>query len=402
MVALPAVLATGYSLVVHATVLYVAQANPEIVATPWGNRTSLLVIASASIAAAVACVVVRRRAPLRLCLALHSLAVIALVVVLAAEPIAALLIATTPVLMIALFEPFPTSLAWSGVYSAGVLVACVSTRMTGDTQLSASDALAAIAPATVTALIGVTAAWCIGYRERLVALQEDHRRLDQALDQITRTNQEYQDNLIRVEAESTESERQRITRDIHDVVGYTLTNNIMLMEAATDLARNKPLGVTRLLSLARENAEEGLKRVRETLYGLRRRDDSVPHGIAAIVKLIKTFEAATGITVRASFTNTPVHLAGGTEYAIYHLVQESMTNSFRHGHASAIDVITSIDGEFVQVVIQDNGIGATEVIEGIGLKGMNERIDRIGGTVTYRADEHGFTVIAMIPRRMGP
>jgi signal transduction histidine kinase len=133
------------------------------------------------------------------------------------------------------------------------------------------------------------------------------------------------------------------------------------------------------------------------LYALRLQEESLPHGIVAIVKLVGTFEAATGITVTSNFTNTPVHLPKGTENALYHLVQECMTNSFRHGKATAIDIMTSVDDSAIQVVISDNGLGSSRVQEGIGLQGMSERIGRLGGKVAYENTPHGFVVKAALP-----
>jgi signal transduction histidine kinase len=245
--------------------------------------------------------------------------------------------------------------------------------------------------------VGLAVSLMSSYREQLISPQIGFNRLDRSIGQLTRVNQEYQDSLLRVETESAERERNRIVRDMHDVVGYTLTNNIMLMEAAADMARLNPLGVSRLLNTARGNAQEGLQRIRQILYTLRSHHSSPLHGISAVAKLIDTFRTATGIRVTTSFGNVPIQLPAGMDSTVYHLVQESMVNSFRHGQASRIDVMLSVNDDVLEILVTDDGAGAEQVTTGIGLNGMRERVTRLGGTISWEGGNCGFRIRATIP-----
>jgi signal transduction histidine kinase len=194
-----------------------------------------------------------------------------------------------------------------------------------------------------------------------------------------------------------EEERLRITRDIHDVVGYTLTNNIAMMEAATDMMRRNPLGIPALLKAARENAQEGLQQIRSALYLLRERSVAKPRGIRAVGHLCKFFQKATNIDVDLSFGNARLEYSDQIDSALYHFVQEGLLNSFRHGKAPAVRVSFWETESDILVSIGDDGIGAESYSEGIGLKGMRERIEALSGDLSVTAKLGSFIVKARIP-----
>jgi signal transduction histidine kinase len=329
-------------------------------------------------------------------LAIHAGVFLALQSLLVERPALWGLLGLGLLLAIAFFERHPVNLIATVVVLA--LAAVTATRhavdVGGGTIGGAVEQIGALVAMGVAAIAVCAAA---RYREDLVTVQERHRRLDVSIGQLTRLNQEYQDTVIRVESESAEAERKRITRDIHDVVGYTLTNNIMLMEAATDMVRLNPLGVSKMLNVARENAEEGLQRVRDTLYSLRFRQENAPYGLASIQRLVSTFSLATGIRVVTNFSNVPARLPHGLDVAVYHLIQEGLINAFRHGKASTIDLVLSVVAEELHVRVSDDGVGSDDTVAGIGLKGMSERVARYGGTVRWTGSTGGFTVIAAVP-----
>ena len=338
----------------------------------------------------------RRR--VRIALVAHGLIFLALQTFLLELPTIEMMLGLSIVLAVSIYEPHPGN-QWSAV-AIGVVATANRMRMVlDDAAVEVSVISLHLVPGLILCVVGVAVAQMTRYRELLISTQRGYNRLDRTIGQLSRLNQEYQDSLIRVESESMESERKRITRDIHDVVGYTLTNNIMLMEAATDMARLNPLGVTRMLSEARENAQEGLRRVRETLYGLRERHDTTPQGPSAVSKLVKTFHAATGIIVDTHFTNVPLQLPPMVDFTLYHIVQEAMINAYRHGEASRIWIILSVTDGMLEITVKDNGKGAKAVEAGIGLQGMLERVTRLGGCLRWSAATDGFSIEATLPMR---
>jgi signal transduction histidine kinase len=233
----------------------------------------LVVVLAVSGACAVAELLARNRFRYRVIVVLHVLALAAGQYLLFSRPIAEIAVAGSLLLAIGLYERYPTN----AITAAGALLLLAAARIFALVPTRADlRSWTLVGVPLVEALIAALACSLTLLRERLIETQTHGNRLEQAIGKLTQANQEYQDYLIHVEAESTERERKRITRDIHDVVGYTLTNNIMLMEAAIDMARSNPIGVSKILNTARENAQEGLERIRESLYSFRRRKIFAP------------------------------------------------------------------------------------------------------------------------------
>jgi signal transduction histidine kinase len=222
---------------------------------------------------------------------------------------------------------------------------------------------------------------------------------------LTRANLQYQDLASEAEELAMDVERKRITRDIHDVVGYTLTNNIMMMEAATDMMQRNPFGVPSLIAAARENAQEGLAQIREALYALRRQNVIHPTGLRAIARMVRIYERATGVRVATGLGIASWQYPEEVDSAIYHLAQEGLMNSFRHGKAKEVTLIVSESAREITVTVRDDGVGANGFTEGIGLRGMRERLERVGGALHVDTDHGGFMLrgtIPVSPREGGP
>jgi len=79
------------------------------------------------------------------------------------------------------------------------------------------------------------------------------------------------------------------------------------------------------------------------------------------------------------------------------MVQESLTNALRHGNATEISVHFWVMERSVRISISDNGMGSKEIVPGIGLAGMTERIAQIGGSMKAETTTFGFHVLAEIP-----
>jgi signal transduction histidine kinase len=224
-------------------------------------------------------------------------------------------------------------------------------------------------------------------------------RLDSAIDRIADVNASFQSALAAAEESSIRMERNRITREIHDIVGYALTNQQMMLEASLMLVEPGGSRLRELLSMAREGVAEGLRETRKTLYELRRIGEPVELGFPALLKAARNFEAVTGIRVALDFTNASGDVGHQGWLSIYRLVQESMINSFRHGHAANIAITFREDTERLHVTVRDDGKGAPELVEGIGIRGMRERMAGLGGELSVGNAVDGFVVAASLPRR---
>jgi signal transduction histidine kinase len=240
-----------------------------------------------------------------------------------------------------------------------------------------------------------------------VRAQDEVEHLDSTIDRITDINASFQNSLALAEEEYARKERDRITRDVHDIVGYALTNQLMMIEAATVLAGPGDGRLRELLGMAKENVAEGLRETRRTLYGIRERDEARAPDFSLLLKLTRNFQAVTGIRVDVDFADSRGKLDPAVWMAIFRLIQESMTNALRHGAAQNISIFFRESEDEVRLVVRDDGAGArgaddaaaAEPSEGIGLRGMRERLEALGGRLRAGDAGGGFVVEAAIPKR---
>ena len=207
----------------------------------------------------------------------------------------------------------------------------------------------------------------------------------------------FQEIAFNAEERSKVKECNRITKEIHDSIGYSLTTLIMLLEAACQLLKNSSAEVLDLIQMAKDQAKQGLTETRQSLYKLRDVNSTGLTGLRAVHKLITDFKKATGVDIIIEYGNASPVQNTEIDRLIYHIIQEGITNSFRHGRASKIKVIFHQNDKEILLSVHDNGNGSKNNIEGIGIKGMREQIDTVGGELKISSASDGFCLKAVIP-----
>jgi signal transduction histidine kinase len=231
---------------------------------------------------------------------------------------------------------------------------------------------------------------------------ELNRRLDEATLRLTDTNLKLQEYAAIVERETIQNERKRMAREMHDTLAYTLTNLVMMIDAGIGLAVTDSTKLVKHLSQIRLKTQEGLVEVRRTLQSLRPVELVKVQGLHAIRYLVTAFANATKIEMTLNLGNAPLFFEEETGLVAYRLVQEGITNALRHGKATSITVsLGEVDGNLT-IQIKDNGVGITEFKEGLGLVGMRERIEKLGGKLSVVSQPgNGFILNALIPLEKG-
>ena len=232
---------------------------------------------------------------------------------------------------------------------------------------------------------------------RLAELDRELPRLREVVEELSAANLGYSSFTQLARQQSALEERNRITREIHDGVGYTLTNIIMLSEVSLDACDGTNRELYENINAIRMQAKTGLFDTRRALRELRSTDQGIPRGVEAIRNLVTTYSRSTGIEASTEFLIRRDLLEDSTIFlTVYRFVQEALTNTFRHGHADHVTIRIQQDDRWLIASVMDNGRGAAAVSEGIGLQGMRERIEFLGGELTYNGI-NGFTVIARVP-----
>jgi two-component system sensor histidine kinase DesK len=185
------------------------------------------------------------------------------------------------------------------------------------------------------------------------------------------------------------AERERIARDLHDLLGHTLSVIRVKSELAARLIDRDPGRARGEIEDVERTAREALAEVRAAVQGYR---TSGFTGEVASAKL--ALEAS---DVVFSYHADPVALPPRLEAAFAYVLREAVTNIVRHAHATRCSVsLLEEDGELV-LRVEDNGVAA-EIVEGNGLGSLRERLRALGGTVAItRAEPSGFHLEARAP-----
>jgi signal transduction histidine kinase len=304
------------------------------------------------------------------------------------------LLALTNVLWALLFEPFPTCLVLS--CAAALLLPATLLLGGGPGVLAAAAmALTGIALATLGSLL-------IRTHEKTIDLQKYADRLEENVASLTRANILSQNYAKDIEQESRTRERDRLTRDIHDAIGYTLTNTVMMMEAIKVMVRTEPERVPAYIKRIRAHTEEGLANIKKILQDFRTREHKEESVYWAIKKLVKVFSISTGLQVRYEMGNADIRDLERFPEAVYHFIQEGLINAFRHGRASRVIIMLWDYGDYLRIMLDDDGIGCPNgVTPGIGIEGMQERATLAGGRVSIDLAETGFRISMYLPTGKG-
>jgi signal transduction histidine kinase len=234
--------------------------------------------------------------------------------------------------------------------------------------------------------------------ERYKASREFQTMLDEATLQLAQTNIELQEYAANSEQKATESERKRLAREVHDAMGYTLTNLVMMIDAGIALAGKTNNELSVHLERARDQAQEGLAEVRRTLQAIRKVETPAVTGLKAVHRLVKSFDRATHIKIKLNLGDAPWSMGAQKDKILYRLVQEGISNALRHGNATEISISFARDNGGVSLTIADNGSGFKEIVEGYGLLGMRERVGQVGGITEIQSKpREGTRLTAWIP-----
>lgn len=226
-------------------------------------------------------------------------------------------------------------------------------------------------------------------------------RLRRASTSLVQTNLSLQEHILTAEDHARLLERQRISRELHDTTGYTLMNIVAMMKASMELSKTDIPRLRDFLTQTVEQAQRGLQETRAALRAMRDPGGRRPSIIQSVTRLVSAFQG-THIRVEAIYSGVPWSLGEEVDAAVYRLVQEGIANAIRHGDATSITVHLSLDGDRVNVIVDDNGVGAHEAEVGIGLTGIRERLGELGGELEAGNTSEGFRLHARIPHAGGP
>ncbi len=200
-------------------------------------------------------------------------------------------------------------------------------------------------------------------------------------------------------------ERIRMARDLHDVIGHTMSVISVHSNVAAEAIGNDDGAATRAIEQIRTATSETMKELRSTVKLLRSPESGNGRTAVGLDGVEQLFGSAreTGLEVDASVTVAPDELSGTIDAAAYRIVQESLTNVIRHAHASSVRVTAGVEDGVLRLEIADDGSGSEAAASsGHGLIGMRERATQLGGYLSAEKTPAGFVVRAQLPAKLEP
>ncbi len=197
-----------------------------------------------------------------------------------------------------------------------------------------------------------------------------------------------------VEALATEVERSRIAREIHDSLGHSLTTLNVQLDLARKFSIEDPARSAQALQLAKELATQSLDDVRLAVRSLRSPNFDLKDAVDRLVQ-----DARRGQSLDVSVDGEMPDLPPAVGFQLFRVIQECLTNVVKHANASRVSIAVSRKGRTVEVDFSDNGSGLKEQPHhGFGIKGMQERVESLHGSMTIQAEpQQGTRIQVKIP-----
>jgi signal transduction histidine kinase len=193
-------------------------------------------------------------------------------------------------------------------------------------------------------------------------------------------------------------ERNRIARELHDVIAHGLTVSLLHVTSARLAVEHDPADAARALAEAERLGRQSMAEVRATigLVGPPSEPGIAPPvpGLDQIQKLVEQLRRA-GADISLCVDGDAALVPGTTGSTVYRIVQEALTNATKHAPGSAVTVCVRAGSDRVEVTV-DSG-GPPKRGTGMGLESMQERAKAVGGTCTAGPGGRGWLVHASLP-----
>jgi len=232
------------------------------------------------------------------------------------------------------------------------------------------------------------------YINKNAELKEDIEKRNEHIQQLTKSlneNNEYirqADYMIKLE------ERNRMSQEIHDKIGHSMTGALIQMEASKRLFTSDPNKAAELLQNAIHISKDGIESIRLVLKNVKPPTEQL--GMNRIRLFVDEFSAKH--MIRTSLTHegnvdiiTPIQWK-----VIQENTKEALTNAMKYSNATFISIHIEVLRSLIKVEVSDNGKGEQKVIKGLGLIGMEERAASVSGTIIVDGSR-GFSVTTLIP-----
>ena len=288
--------------------------------------------------------------------------------------------------------------AW-GALGAGAIFVCALVAYAHAGALPTRTLLLTAILSVAATLLSLRTAQLEREQERMRRTRDELQERALALEARNRDLADRQDYEVEL---ATLAERARIAREIHDNVGHQLTRASLQTEALRVVHANEP-GVAADFADVKRTVDEALQLVRTSVHAL---NDNAANLSVQLERIVKGARSDGGpqIELEVLAEHAPANVAN----CFAAILREALSNTIRHARAQNVTVRCMEHPSFYQLIVTDDGTGATKtnsrgIAEGMGLSSMRERVEALGGTFTAgpRAGAPGWRVFATVPKQQG-
>ncbi|GFP78161.1 sensor histidine kinase [Clostridium fungisolvens] len=234
---------------------------------------------------------------------------------------------------------------------------------------------------------------------RKIEAQDLYDKLREKDEELKKVNMELEAYANTIEEITLLRERNRVSREIHDNVGHALSTIIIQLGAIEKIAEKDGETASQMAKSLGQFSKESMERVRAAVRAMKPRELEEYEGVIAISEMIKNFEKLTAVKVRFRVSDNVWKLNSDQTMVIYRIIQEFLSNSVRHGKATEIRVFLNFLDDYFRMHLKDNGKGCNDVVPGVGLSSIKERVSVWGGTVEYFTEiNKGFELIVTMDK----
>ena len=278
----------------------------------------------------------------------------------------------------------------------GVLIVCALLLSTLVVPTAVSSGWT---PAVVVGLIYSAAIiFVVVFTYIAVSERKGRAEVERLAAELSDVNAKLREYAAQVEELATAKERNRLAREIHDSLGHYLTVINVQIEAARAVMDSDQSRALACLGKAQSLTQEGLTEVRRSvaaLHALPTENRPLADALAGLAEECR----ASGIAIDLTITGSPRPLGPQADLTLYRAAQEALTNVRKHAQAERASVTLDYGADdLVRLVIEDDGVGASDANSGFGLLGVRERAQILGGAVrTTTSRGQGFRLEVELP-----
>ena len=225
---------------------------------------------------------------------------------------------------------------------------------------------------------------------------QENEYISKKLSMVAMINKKMQKYVIVTEKFGEKNERKRLARELHDTIGHALAGMAVGVDACITMIDKNPQLAKAQLKVISKAIRKGMKDVRNSLNKMRPDFLQQYRLKEAIEKMKEEISDVTDLKINLNYQIDETGFDTKIEDILFRVIQESITNSIRHGLATVVDINIYKENNLLCLKIKDNGKGCKAINYGFGLKQMVERVSQIRGDINFYS-ENGFTTEIKIP-----